>query len=258
MTHRVGAIIVTILVSVLYLPPSSVVQCSVTTEEIQYVASKVECANPEEVASIIFREYNLGPEMKFERLDIGDGTPVYRFSPGGGSGSWAIRYNYLFELREQKLELLFDGQGREIHIASDGPKFNGRYRIGRGWRMEEDKSRFDGYAGETHFWDGSRYVLGKTSSSIYVTEEDARAGQSIDTVKFNPDALSFLKNARVSWRHVVQVGETLEGICAKYSTEVQEVIRQNALSDPNLLRAGQILTYDSARTRNGKHSNQAL
>ncbi|HEY5999634.1 MAG TPA: LysM domain-containing protein [bacterium] len=124
--------------------------------------------------------------------------------------------------------------------------------------MQQDKSRFDGYAGAIHFWDGSRYVLAYTSSSIFETEEDAEAGQSIDTVDFNPDALSSLSAAHVSWRHVVQSGETVERISTKYSTEAEEIIRQNTLSGPNGLRVGQELIYDSARTKDGKHSNKAL
>ncbi|KST89354.1 Phage lysin 14-beta-N-acetylmuramidase or lysozyme [Lactococcus lactis subsp. lactis] len=48
--------------------------------------------------------------------------------------------------------------------------------------------------------------------------------------------------------HIVQTGDTLSGIASNWSTNWQELARQNSLSNPNLIYTGQVIRFTGGQS----------
>lgn len=55
--------------------------------------------------------------------------------------------------------------------------------------------------------------------------------------------------AHVTWECVIDRGVPLKGLCDCFRTEMDVVMAQNEIKDPDKITAGQRITYDSKKTR---------
>ncbi len=233
-----------------------------------YILERVACANAHEAASIVFGEYSVdlfeGEYYKihtdFETQELGDGTRGYIFSPPGVSGQWAYRPNYHFVMEGDKLRLIFDGEGDSSRYLWNGPRYNGRYLIERGRRADtfggiRDETITLAYRAEYFFWTGARYAGFLTVTEVLEAKDPRKKG--VTRIWCEKEKEAFL-NARVTWEHKVGRFDVLGKICKRHSTNMADVISQNHIEDPSVLRIGQLLTYDSRKTKSGKHDMDAL
>ncbi|MHC5056691.1 MAG: LysM peptidoglycan-binding domain-containing protein [Planctomycetota bacterium] len=222
-------------------------------EVIGYVLSKVKCENPEYVCRTVGFDNEACCEdpgcivyyskTGFHVQDLGDGTMCYIFQPTGGNGSYAALPNYHFVLRDGRMRLLFDGNDHSSRYLERKSKVNGRYVILQYWRGERRDPREYAHVERTWFWNGRRYVWARGVTMI----DGPRDGKRVktETVCWNPATKAEFLSAPRSWTHIANYGDTLTRIARGYETDMAEIVRQNNIEDPNVIRDGQVLTYDS-------------
>ena len=237
-------------------------------DAVAWILSKVPCDNAEEVALRVFGESrdsifalpDCRLSLDFRVQDLGDGTTAFILEPPGGNGNWAHIPNYHFVKVGTELQLIFDGGGVYTEHLDRGPKFNGRYLIASRWRADSGERSGDGsitlvYHTAYFFWDGSRYVKAYTQTETFEAKDPEKKKL---TVEWHEAGGKGFLSARVTWEHEVRWGDTLSAISHRYGTDIDEVVSQNGIEEPDVISTGQFLRYDSSRTENGRHANPTL
>ena len=219
---------------------------------VELIQQRVPCRNAAEVAATVDRE-GIGFEgpanedIGFQALDLGDGTRVFIFAPPPGNGQWAQRPEYHFVLEDEELRLLFDSRGAATRYDTHGPKWNGRYLLTRTFPFENSDAPDVEHSlhEEVLFWKGSAYVQAYTDILSDQDEWAFRwAGRAVEQA---------FRDAHVTWTVRVGPDDSLSRLSRRLSTSQDEVMRQNSITDPDVLRLEQILTYDSKKTNQGRH-----
>ncbi len=235
---------------------------TIPQEAIDYFLSKVKCGNPEYVCRTVAAGYDKqafygdpGCIIYYSRAgfrvqDLGDGTMCYIFEPTGGNGSFAAIPNYHFVLHDGRARLIFDGNDHSTRYLERKPKVNGRYVILQYWRGERRDPREYAHVERTWFWNGRRYVWAREATVI----DGPRDGKRVktETVRWNPETKAGFLSAPRAWSHTVGYYDTLTRIARDYETDMAEIVRQNDIKDPNVIREGRQLTFDSLRAAAAK------
>jgi hypothetical protein len=236
----------------------------VPREGIEWVLSKVECDNPEYLCRKMGFD---NPELyvregrafhykgtDFEVQPLGDGTDCYVFEPPGGI--CAVRH--YFVKQRGKMRLLYEGSW--CWFLGHKPKVNGRYVMWefdryRDWSSDRRRVTTETQTDTIFFWNGSEYVEAYTKAETY-TDEELCSSDPVPMrteVKWNQEAKDEFLKAPRTWAYTVEYGDTLAKIARQFETDMDEIVRQNGIENPDRIFEGQALTYDSRKARKPVH-----